>query len=307
MAEETDGVGETFDDSLRIALTVASQFGERIARLREQLARNREAGAVQEARELSARFEAERGAVRADLAPVQQPEWWDQARPEAIAQMHETATAWRDFDDVAKGAGDTIRREVQERFGVDVDAPGADDTAVILAIAEAERDRADAAAERAKAGEELTASQLLFAQADRREREQSHVTVTGDGTYGYTTTLDDAVVSELDGYDLTPDPNGVDESGYDPFAVPADAERAGDAAREKGSQLYDSSERRREFANELEAKGIPERTIKARVLADGENAKHPREAVTSSTGKVTKIRGKGASAVQQRARGGLSR
>ena len=37
MADETDGVGETFDDSLRIALTVASQFGERISRLREQL------------------------------------------------------------------------------------------------------------------------------------------------------------------------------------------------------------------------------------------------------------------------------
>jgi len=51
MAEETDGVGETFDDSLRIALTIASQFGERIARLREQLARQREASASQEARE----------------------------------------------------------------------------------------------------------------------------------------------------------------------------------------------------------------------------------------------------------------
>jgi colicin import membrane protein len=297
MAEETDGVGETFDDSLRIALTVASQFGERIARLREQLARNREAAATQEARELSVRFEAERGAVRADLAPVQQPEWWDHARPEAIAQAHETATAWRDFDDVAKGAGDTIRREVQERFGVDVDAPGADDTAVILAIAEAERDRADAAAERAKAGEELTASRLLFAQADRREREQN----------GVHSTVDDALAGELDGYDFRPDPNGVDESGYDPFAVPADVEQASDAAQEKGSQLYDSSARRRQFASELEAKGIAERTIAARMLADGENAKHPREAVTSTTGKATKVRGKGAGAVQQRARGGLSR
>ncbi|WP_268234424.1 hypothetical protein [Mycetocola zhadangensis] len=37
MAEETDGVGESFDDSLRIAITVASQFGERISRLREQM------------------------------------------------------------------------------------------------------------------------------------------------------------------------------------------------------------------------------------------------------------------------------
>jgi colicin import membrane protein len=285
MAEETDGVGETFDDSLRIALTVASQFGERIARLREELARNREAAATQEGRELSTRFEAERGAARAELAPVQRPEWWDQAAPQDIAQVHETATAWRNFDDVAKGAGDTIRREVQQRYGIDVDAPGADGRAVAVAIAEAERNRADAAAERAKAGEELTASQLLFAQADRHEREQNDAY----------STVGDALAGELDG------------NGYDAVAAPADAERASDAAQEKGSQLYDSSERRRDFASELEAKGIPEKTIAARVLADGENAKHPREAVTSSTGKATKIRRKGTSAGQERARGGLSR
>ena len=297
MAEETNGVGETFDDSLRIALTVASQFGERIARLREQLARNREAAAVQEARELSVRFEAERGAVRGDLAPVQQPEWWDQARPEKIAQALETATAWRDFDEVAKGARDTIRREVQERYGVGVDAPGADATAVTLAIAEAERDRADAAAERAKAGEELTASQLLLAQADRHEREQNdrrQVTVTGEGAYGYTTILNDGLTDSNSPYP-------------DAFTVPADAEQASNATQENGSQLYDSSERRRQFASELEAKGIPKQTIAARMLADGENAKHPREAVTPSTGKATKIRGKSATAVQRRDRGGLSR
>ena len=31
MANETDGVAETFDQSLRVALTVASQFGGRIS------------------------------------------------------------------------------------------------------------------------------------------------------------------------------------------------------------------------------------------------------------------------------------
>ena len=75
MAEDTDGVGEMFDDSLRIALTIASQFGERISRLREQMSRMREASAQQEYRELEARFEAERSAARASLSPVQQAEW----------------------------------------------------------------------------------------------------------------------------------------------------------------------------------------------------------------------------------------
>ena len=80
MAEETDGVGEMFDDSLRVALTRASRFGERISRLREQMSRMREASAQQEYRELDARFEAERGAARASLAPVQQAEWWNYCR-----------------------------------------------------------------------------------------------------------------------------------------------------------------------------------------------------------------------------------
>jgi colicin import membrane protein len=171
----------------------------------------------------------------------------------------------------------------QERYGIDVDAPGADGTAVAVVIAEAERNRADAAAERAKAGEELTASQLLFAQADRHEREHNDAH----------STVGDVLAGELDGYDAV--------------AVPADGERVSDAAQEKGSHLYDSSERRRGFASELEAKGISEKTIAARMLADGENAKHPREAVTSSAGKATKIRSRGATAVQQRDRGGLSR
>ena len=125
MAEETDGVGEMFDDSLRIGLTMASQFGERISRLREQMSRMREASARQEYREVGARFEAERGAARASLAPVQQAEWWNTAGADDIARVHETATVWRDHDDAAREAGDTIRLELRQRYGIDVDAPGA--------------------------------------------------------------------------------------------------------------------------------------------------------------------------------------
>ena len=288
MAEETDGVGETFDDSLRIALTIASQFGERAARLREQLARQREAGAVQEARELSTRFEAERGAARASLAPVQQCEWWNKASAQEIADVHETATAWCDFDFVAADAGDTIRCEVRERYGIDVDAPGADTAAVAAALVQAERDRADAAAERAKSGRELTASQLLLTQADRHERDahdtaETNLSGSGSGSG-----------------------SGLDEAGGI-LDNPADADRLSDTERQTASQRYDSSERRQQFANNLEGKGIAQETIAARMLADGENAKHPREAVGAGTGQATRVRSKIKSAVQQRDRGGLSR
>ena len=289
MAEETDGVGETFDDSLRIALTIASQFGERIARLREQLARQREASAIQEARELEARFEAERGAARASLAPVAHPEWWNQASPEDIAGVHETATAWSDFDDVASDAGDTVKHEVQERYDIDIDSPGADPAAVAAALRDAERDRADAVTERQRAGEDLTASQILFANADRHEREAQEAADR------------DWTTSGLDGADST-DLNTRDD----------DRKRVADvtdqARVERGSSelAYDSSERREQFAASLEGKA-DQKTINARILADGENAKHPREAVLSQPGKAAKPRRSSKSSVQQRDRGGLSR
>ena len=289
MAEETDGVGETFDDSLRIALTIASQFGERIARLREQLARQREASASQEARELEARFEAERGAARASLAPVAQPEWWNQASPEDIAGVHETATAWRDFDDVSRDAGDTIKHEVLERYGIDIDAPGADPAAVAAALRDAERDRADAVTERQRAGEDLTASQLLFANADRHEREAQEAADRDWNT------------SELDGSDST-DFNTRD----DERKQAADVTDQARVERGSGELEYDSSERREQFAASLEGKA-DQKTINARILADGENAKHPREAVLSQSGKAAKPRRSSKSSVQQRDRGGLSR
>ena len=289
MAEETDGVGETFDDSLRIALTIASQFGERIARLREQLARQREASAIQEARELEARFEAERGAARASLAPVAQPEWWNQATAEDIAGVHETATAWRDFDDVAHDAGDTIKREVHERYGIDIDAPGADPAAVAAALRDAERDRADAATERQRAGEDLTASQLLFANADRHEREAQEA---ADRDWN---------IGDLDGVAST-DLNTRDEDRKQA----AEATDQARVERGSGELAYDSSERRERFAASLEGKA-DQKTINARILADGENAKHPREAVMSQSGKAAKLRRSSKRSVQQRDRGGFSR
>ncbi|AWB88111.1 hypothetical protein [Mycetocola zhujimingii] len=286
MAEETDGVAESFDDSLRIALTVASQFGERISRLREQMSHTREAAAQQENRELQNRFEAERGAARASLEPVRHAEWWDSAKVEDIALVHETATVWRDHDDVAREAGDTIRREVQDRYGIDVDAPGGDPAQVAAALREAEQARADARAERERSAEELTASQLLFASAERRERdaqEQSEKDWNlGDG----------------------------DRAESNEFAArETDWKQAGEAVNERGAsaQEYDSSERRQKFATSLEEKGIAKETVAARVLADGENAKHPREAVRTQAGKATKIRSKSTGTAQQRTRGGLAR
>lgn len=281
MVEETDGVGETFDDSLRIALTVASQFGERISRLREQLARQREADARQEARELQARFDAERGAIRAQLAVVNQPEWWTRASVEDVACVHETATAWRDHDDTAAAAHDTIRREVRDRYGLDVDRPGADPAAVAEALRAAERDRAQAREERRRSGEDLTASQLLLATAEGRDRD-------ADDDRGRAWEAED--------------PDTAAQAERDA----AEAAQEARQAREDSAVAYDSAERRETFARSLEGTAS-EQEVRGRVLADTGNAKHPREAVTTPTGRRPRPRKGRTGVAQQRDRGGLSR
>ncbi len=264
MVDETDQVAETFDDALRIALTIASQFGERISRLREQLARQREADARQHARELQARFDAERGAVRAHLTVAAQPDWWTHATPQNIGALYETAVAWRDHDVVAMDAADTIRREVADRYGIDVDRPGADPGTVAAAIQDAERDRARTAEERRRAGEDLTASQILLTNADTRDRNT---------------------------------------------AIPAqaaDATRQTDIDRAEDALAYDSAERREAFAQSL-AGTASEQEIHGRILADTGNAKHPREAVATTTSRSPRPRGTRPGATQRRDHDGLSR
>lgn len=279
MADETDGVGETFDDSLRIALTVASQFGERISRLREQLNRQREADAQQETRELRARFDAERGAARAQLAVVNQPEWWTHASVEDIAGAHETAIVWRDHDDTAAAAHDSIRREVSDRSGIDIDQLSANPADVAAALREAERDRAEAREERRRAGEDLTASQLLLTAAEARDHD-----------------ADSPTARQWAAGDL----NTVNQSHG------AGAEPDARNGRGASAVAYDSAERRESFARSLEGTAT-EKEVRGRVLADISNAKHPREAVTAPRDRSSKPRKAGAALGQQRDRGGLAR
>ena len=59
-------------------------------------------------------------------------------------------------------------------------------------------------------------------------------------------------------------------------------------------------------AASLEGKA-DQKTIDARILADGENAKHPREAVRTQPGRAAKPRKRAKGVAQQRTRGGLAR
>lgn len=85
--------------------------------------------------------------------------WWDNTKAEGIVRVHQTATAWRAKNPMARSAPGIIREQVQQRYGIDVDALalGADGGA---ALNEAARVKTQAHEERAVAAGEDPAGQL---------------------------------------------------------------------------------------------------------------------------------------------------
>jgi len=114
-----DEVGQEVGQNVRVALTIAMQMGEKFARLREEMARDAQARSAAQARELSARFDAERSAARASLQVVDRPDWWERASIQDIAKVAETAQAWKGHDPIAERAAAVVQREVLDRYGVD--------------------------------------------------------------------------------------------------------------------------------------------------------------------------------------------
>ncbi|BCW86506.1 coiled-coil domain-containing protein [Paenarthrobacter ureafaciens] len=169
---ESDGIDEAFEGITRVGMTVAGRVGEQLSRAREQTLRRAQAAEEQQARELQARFDAERAAARAQLAPALNEQWWDTATGRDIERVHETATAWKDHDPAARDAAQTIRDQVQKRYGLDVNSLGADEASVTAALAKAERDREQADKERGTARDENTQAAGLLAEAEREDRDR---------------------------------------------------------------------------------------------------------------------------------------
>lgn len=121
MSQDTDGVNDVMDGGARVALTLAGQVGERLARDREQAAREARALADAEAREVQARLAAERAVARAQLAPVERDAWWETATTKQISDALQVAMTWQAVDPQAAAAAAVIQRQVQQRYGVSVD------------------------------------------------------------------------------------------------------------------------------------------------------------------------------------------
>jgi colicin import membrane protein len=170
---EADGVDDAVDGAMRTGLMVVSRIGEQLARMREEEQRNIAAAEEHRARQLQERFDAQRAAARAQLAPVARDDWWDKATPGMIERVHETATAWKAYDPEAAQTAEEISEQVQRRYGIDVNNTGAGEASVSEALARAQQARSEAETERTKASaartDEIVAG-IAVAGANRQDK-----------------------------------------------------------------------------------------------------------------------------------------
>ncbi|MCY9785701.1 hypothetical protein KIK06_17585 [Nocardiopsis sp. EMB25] len=138
---ESDGIDEALGRSLRGMMQLAEQNGrqwsEVLRRMRE-IARLRQEEAARRA-EARARYQAAWEKAQEKLAVVDDPEWWDQATPEQIAEVYEVAVSWREHEVEAARVDDVIYDEVLERYDHDLRTPSAEQVREDLEKIEAQR------------------------------------------------------------------------------------------------------------------------------------------------------------------------
>ncbi|MBG6181856.1 hypothetical protein [Arthrobacter sp. CAN_A1] len=174
---ESDGIDDAVSGGFRAGLMAAARIGEQLARMREEQQRSIQQAEEARARDLQERFNASQAAARAQLDPVSRDEWWDKATPDMIERAHETAEAWKDYDPVAAEHAGTIRDQVKDRYGIDVDNPGASEQDISSAVTQAQAARQQAEAERSNAsaarGDEMLAGTAV-AGANREDQARAN-------------------------------------------------------------------------------------------------------------------------------------
>ena len=85
---EPDGLDDAVAQEWRTALLLAAQVAEWVARRAEQRARTQEQAALAEAGQTADRYAGERELARAEVAVADNPVWWDQADPAAVARVY---------------------------------------------------------------------------------------------------------------------------------------------------------------------------------------------------------------------------
>ncbi len=123
---EHDELDDAVAQEWRTALLLAAQVAEWVARRAEQRARTDEQAALAEAGQGGDRYAGERELARAEVTVADNPAWWEQADPAAVARVYATAQAWKDTDAKFADAAQRVRTTVRNRFGPAVETQLAD-------------------------------------------------------------------------------------------------------------------------------------------------------------------------------------
>jgi len=194
---------------------------------------------LEKARQLQAQLDAQRVAARAELAPVHNASWWDQAQVRDVARAYETAVTFRDEDQAARDAEARIRQELRERYDVEVLETGADPAVVRATLVDRDTERAERDERQAQARDDQDLAAGLVVGAEVLE-------VTAD--------LADA------------------EEAQDLRDLAADVEHDAELS-------WDSAERRELHVEGITAGPDQAAAATAWKQADVDQARHPREAV----------------------------
>lgn len=119
---EPDGLDDAVAQEWRTALLLAAQVAEWVARRAEQRAHTQEQAALAEAGRVGDRYAGERDLARAEVAVADNPAWWDQADPAAVARVYATAQAWKDTDPEFTDTAQRVQTGVRDRYGPAVEA-----------------------------------------------------------------------------------------------------------------------------------------------------------------------------------------
>ncbi|MGV8970614.1 MAG: hypothetical protein ACOH1J_09205 [Microbacteriaceae bacterium] len=166
---QADGVLDEADGNMRMALMGASQLAQAATRARTESHERASRRDLEVARQLQGRLEAERVGARAELAPVHQASWWDQANTHDVARAYETAVTFRGENQAARDAESRIRQELRDRYSIDVNESGADPSVVQASLAEFGSERSDGEQERDMARDERDIAAELTVGAEALE------------------------------------------------------------------------------------------------------------------------------------------
>lgn len=256
MAEESDGIEEALESTVRLAAMAGARLGAEIARAHEDRLREQRRADAREADRLAQRFEAEKQAAILEVSQVHRPDWWERADAERIGQTYATARAWAPEANEAARAEHKMRVELRDRYGVDV---GRHDPRTVTADIEAWKQRLEQqrrqTAEQARATETAEAAALL-AQAARDDRRADAASKSEPG---------DARAEFLAGaWDRKQESVSTD-------SVEGIRARSGDTSgrsTREAERLYDSADRRTADAVALTANGIDPEVAESRMHAD---------------------------------------